>query len=148
MHPSLQPWFQATPDLSDTGEQLAFSRIQFKWNITVYIPFLPGFSYSVLWRFTHLRCMSTVPLCCWVVFSFMDIPFIFIPSSFDGRLNHLHCCFWYSYRWDSLFKLALGIPGWLSGLAPAFGPGRDPRVPGSCPEPKADAQPLSHWGIP
>ena len=26
-----------------------------------------------------------------------------------------------------------GIPGWLSGLAPAFGPGHDPRVPGSSP---------------
>ena len=24
-----------------------------------------------------------------------------------------------------------GIPGWLSGLAPAFGPGRDPGVPRS-----------------
>ena len=27
----------------------------------------------------------------------------------------------------------LGIPGWLSGLAPAFGPGCDPGVPGSSP---------------
>ena len=27
----------------------------------------------------------------------------------------------------------MGIPGWLSGLAPAFGPGRDPGVPGSSP---------------
>ena len=26
--------------------------------------------------------------------------------------------------------------------------GLDPRTPGSCPEPKADAQPLSHPGIP
>ena len=26
-----------------------------------------------------------------------------------------------------------GTPGWLSGLAPAFGPGRDPGVPGSRP---------------
>ena len=26
-----------------------------------------------------------------------------------------------------------GIPGWLSSLAPAFGPGRDPGVPGSSP---------------
>ena len=30
-------------------------------------------------------------------------------------------------------KSFLGIPGWLSGLAPAFGPGRDPGVPGSNP---------------
>ena len=28
---------------------------------------------------------------------------------------------------------AVGIPGWLSGLVPAFGPGRDPGVPGSSP---------------
>ena len=30
-------------------------------------------------------------------------------------------------------RLCLGIPGWLSGLAPAFGPGRDPGDPGSNP---------------
>ena len=29
--------------------------------------------------------------------------------------------------------LVQGIPGWLSGLAPAFGPGRDPGVPGLSP---------------
>ena len=28
---------------------------------------------------------------------------------------------------------ATGIPGWRSGLAPAFGPGRDPEDPGSNP---------------
>ena len=27
----------------------------------------------------------------------------------------------------------MGIPGWLSGLVPAFGPGRDPGDPGSSP---------------
>ena len=27
----------------------------------------------------------------------------------------------------------VGIPGWLSGLVPAFGPGHDPGVPGSNP---------------
>ena len=30
-------------------------------------------------------------------------------------------------------KLLTGIPGWRSGLAPAFGPGRDPGDPGSNP---------------
>ena len=36
--------------------------------------------------------------------------------------------------WINLFKIhALGIPGWRSGLAPAFGPGRDPGEPGSNP---------------
>ena len=30
-------------------------------------------------------------------------------------------------------NLLLGIPGWRSGLAPAFGPGRDPGDPGSNP---------------
>ena len=29
--------------------------------------------------------------------------------------------------------LLMGISGWLSSLAPAFGPGRDPGVPGSNP---------------
>ena len=28
---------------------------------------------------------------------------------------------------------SLGIPGWLSGLAPVFGPERDPGAPGSSP---------------
>ena len=28
---------------------------------------------------------------------------------------------------------SIGIPGWLGGLAPAFGPGRDPGVPRSSP---------------
>ena len=30
-------------------------------------------------------------------------------------------------------NLKIGIPGWRSGLAPAFGPGRDPGDPGSNP---------------
>ena len=30
-------------------------------------------------------------------------------------------------------KEATGIPGWRSGLAPAFGPGHDPGDPGSNP---------------
>ena len=30
-------------------------------------------------------------------------------------------------------KKSMGIPGWRSGLAPAFGPGRDPGDPGSNP---------------
>ena len=33
----------------------------------------------------------------------------------------------------SLEKMGLGIPGWRSGLALAFGPGRDPGDPGSNP---------------
>ena len=32
-----------------------------------------------------------------------------------------------------LDKRMTGIPGWLSGLVPAFGPGHDPGVPGSSP---------------
>ena len=31
------------------------------------------------------------------------------------------------------WKCALGIPGWRSSLAPAFGPGRNPGDPGSNP---------------
>ena len=31
-------------------------------------------------------------------------------------------------------KLECGIPGWCRGLAPAFGPGRDPGDPGSSPK--------------
>ena len=35
--------------------------------------------------------------------------------------------------YTKLKKLIPGIPGWRSGLAPAFGPGRDPGDPGSNP---------------
>ena len=41
-------------------------------------------------------------------------------SSFIGQLG-------------GFLKIPLGIPGWLSSLAPTFSPGRDPRVPGSSP---------------
>ena len=38
------------------------------------------------------------------------------------------------WSWEVVLKLAgPGIPGWLSSLAPAFGPGHDPGVPGSSP---------------
>ena len=36
-------------------------------------------------------------------------------------------------RQESIKILEEGIPGWRSGLAPAFGPGRDPGDPGSNP---------------
>ena len=34
---------------------------------------------------------------------------------------------------STLLIMLTGIPGWRSGLAPAFGPGRDPGDPGSIP---------------
>ena len=36
-----------------------------------------------------------------------------------------------------------GIPGWLSGLAPAFGPGRGPGGPDRVPHRATDVQPAS-----
>ena len=38
-------------------------------------------------------------------------------------------------QWAALqtLNIELGIPGWRSGLAPAFGPGRDPGDPGTNP---------------
>ena len=40
----------------------------------------------------------------------------------------------YSVWADFMLKFKkTGIPGWRSGLAPAFGPGRDPGDPGSNP---------------
>ena len=39
----------------------------------------------------------------------------------------------------------IGIPGWRSGLAPAFGPGRDPGDPGSNPTSGSQCmEPASH----
>ena len=44
-----------------------------------------------------------------------------VPCSWVGRTN--------------IVKMSmLGIPGWLSSLVPAFGPGCDPGVPASSPE--------------
>ena len=40
---------------------------------------------------------------------------------------------WKHFRVFCLFKRERGAPGWLSGGAPAFGPGRDPGVLGSSP---------------
>ena len=42
---------------------------------------------------------------------------------------------WFSYKMEycATIKRMRGIPGWHSGLAPAFGPGRDPGDPGSNP---------------
>ena len=37
----------------------------------------------------------------------------------------------------------MGIPGWLSGLVPAFGPGRDPGVLGSSPALDSCMEPAS-----
>ena len=38
-----------------------------------------------------------------------------------------------TFRGFRTLKMKLGIPGWRRGLAPAFGPGRDPGDPGSNP---------------
>ena len=44
------------------------------------------------------------------------------------------CSLLFINRNKTVFKNSFwGIPGWLSGLAPAFGPGRDPGDPGSSP---------------
>ena len=37
----------------------------------------------------------------------------------------------------------MGIPGWLSGLAPAFSPGCDPGIPGSSPTSGSCVEPTS-----
>lgn len=70
--PSRQPLIFLAP-----ANSLHFLELNFKRNTTVYIAFWSGFSYSLLWRFVQLWCLSSVPFCCWVVFSFMDIPYMF-----------------------------------------------------------------------
>ena len=53
----------------------------------------------------------------------------------------------YVYQGIMLYILnlysSLGIPGWLSGLAPSFSPGRDPEVSGSSPALGSGAEPAS-----
>ena len=47
-----------------------------------------------------------------------------------------------------LLKYFYGIPGWLGGLAPAFGPGRDPGDLGSSPASRAPCvEPASHSAV-
>ena len=62
---------------------------------------------------------------------------------FEGSKITLKILFFYSLRllFSPLIRYVkcgkkytkIGIPGWRSGLAPAFGPGRDPGDPGSNP---------------
>ena len=46
----------------------------------------------------------------------------------------------YTENYKMLLK---GIPGWLSSLAPAFGPGRDPGVPDQVPHQAPYMEPAS-----
>ena len=51
-------------------------------------------------------------------------------------LSHQGCSPSLSFQKDFIYlleRVSVGIPGWLSGLQPSFGPGRDLGVPGSSP---------------
>ena len=50
-----------------------------------------------------------------------------------GRLSNNQALNYAAMLLLLLQLLCLGIPGWLSGLAPGFGPDRDPGVPGTIP---------------
>ena len=82
--------------------------------------------------------------------SFLDLSFAFIrcrQSSMQRSIivakssRHVHTKPFYLLRvcgleemhWQENNKTFLGQPEWLSGLAPAFGPGHDPGDPGSSP---------------
>ena len=59
-----------------------------------------------------------------------------VPCSWIGRTNIVKCLFYLEqsiHSMQSLLKYHQGILGWRSGLAPVFGPGRDPGDPGSNP---------------
>ena len=47
------------------------------------------------------------------------------------------------FRTAVLKNQVSGIPGWLIGLAPAFGPGRDPGVPDRVPRQAPGMEPAS-----
>ena len=73
------------------------------------------------------------------------------PYALKLELNHNKKFGRTSNTWR-LRTILLGIPGWRSGLAPAFGPGRDPGDPGSnptsgsrCMEPASLSLSLSLW---
>ena len=52
----------------------------------------------------------------------------FIHSSVEGHLGSFHSL---GIVDIATINIEVGIPGWRSGLAPAFGPGHDPGDPGS-----------------
>ena len=51
-------------------------------------------------------------------------------ASLDFAIKKTSCC---TSAKTSFENRLTGIPGWHSGLVPAFGPGRDPGDPGSSP---------------
>ncbi|XP_072620093.1 serine protease 38 isoform X2 [Vulpes vulpes] len=61
-----------------------------------------------------------------IVFSDSVLPVCIAPP--DVNLHNVTC---WATGWGLISPQ--GIPGWLSSLAPAFGPGHDPGVPGSSP---------------
>ena len=67
---------------------------------------------------------------CWFT-SFFELPcFMFAYLVSNSTFSHqVWCC---AHKHTHL-KIKIGIPGWHSGLAPAFSPGRDPGDGGSSP---------------
>ena len=71
----------------------------------------------------------------------MNLPPSYSPPTWNNFLQHSPFTFTLLIFMISILSLDitfnqkpfLGIPGWLSGLEPAFGPGHDPGVPGSSP---------------
>ena len=69
---------------------------------------------------------------------------VMISGSWDWILHQVPCIsvslclslplLMHTLSLSLLNKIFMGIPGWLSDLVPAFGPGRSPEVLGSSPE--------------
>ena len=103
--------------------RFVYSRTPYKWNHIVCnllrIFFFP---------------LSIRPLCLWHIVTCSNSSFFFVTEwysmvwmyhsllQYSATKRHLSC-----FQFRLLQTKLLGIPGWRSGLVPAFGPGRDPR---------------------
>ena len=72
-------------------------------------------------------------LFCCEIYSYLNLHCSTIILQCNEGIAGMNIYSEYECKLIAIKTWSLGIPGWHSGLAPAFGPGHDPRVLGSSP---------------